>query len=256
MAKDLSNLAEVLQVDKHRVVTLIGAGGKTSTMYRLAGEMADQNKRVLVTTTTKIFYLSEDEKRFIVGDSLPGIMAKLQVKACSGEFVVAGLGVCEGKIPGLPAEWIDALSESGLFDVILVEGDGSARKSLKAPAGHEPVVPATTTLLLPVMGLQVLGQPLGGEMVHRPERFTELTGLQHGEQIGIEQYFQVFFHQNGYNLGKEKHFRRVVPLINQVDDALLEERGLALAGLFLQAGLEMVLLTSYLEEPVIRRVCR
>ena len=43
-----------LDMDRHRMVALVGAGGKTSTMYALARQAADSGRTVVVTTTTHI----------------------------------------------------------------------------------------------------------------------------------------------------------------------------------------------------------
>ena len=43
-----------LDMDRHRAVTLVGGGGKTTTMYALAREAREAGKRVIVTTTTHI----------------------------------------------------------------------------------------------------------------------------------------------------------------------------------------------------------
>ena len=47
-------LHKAFNVARGDVVSLIGAGGKTSTMVALAHELADEGWRVLVTTTTRI----------------------------------------------------------------------------------------------------------------------------------------------------------------------------------------------------------
>src|ERR1043166_7206335 len=44
-----------LGVQPGEVVSLIGAGGKTTTLYRLASELREDGKKILLTTTTKIF---------------------------------------------------------------------------------------------------------------------------------------------------------------------------------------------------------
>ena len=45
---------DALGVARGEMISLIGAGGKTTTMFRLAKEMRDQGCKVLVTTTTQI----------------------------------------------------------------------------------------------------------------------------------------------------------------------------------------------------------
>lgn len=47
-------LAEVLGIRFGAAISLIGGGGKTTTMFRLAEELSLEN-RVITTTTTKIF---------------------------------------------------------------------------------------------------------------------------------------------------------------------------------------------------------
>src|SRR5262249_57619382 len=59
---------------------------------------------------------------------------------------------------------------------ILDEADGSRTRPFKAPADHEPVIPEETTLVIAVVGADVLGQPLDGEHVHRPARVSALRG--------------------------------------------------------------------------------
>ena len=44
--------------------------------------------------------------------------------------------------------------------VVLVEADAPRGRSLKVPAPHEPVIPASTTLVVVVCALDALGQPL------------------------------------------------------------------------------------------------
>ena len=43
-----------LDMDHHRVIALVGGGGKTTTMYALAREAREAGKTVIVTTTTHI----------------------------------------------------------------------------------------------------------------------------------------------------------------------------------------------------------
>ncbi|AZR74583.1 hypothetical protein BBF96_15100 [Anoxybacter fermentans] len=247
---------EILDLKRHTVVTLIGAGGKTTTMYYLAYKMAQANCRVLITTTTKIYYLAKDVERFVKAQIYDEWLYKLKERARPGKYLVAGSGVKDGKVLGVVPEWIDELAGSGIFDLILVEGDGSAQKPLKAPAEFEPVIPESTSLLLPVLGLSGVGQSLSKKVVHRVEKFMELTGLKIGEKIGIDHLFQVYTQPEGYDLLKWKDICKVVPIINQVDDDLLEEIGQKLAGLFLKSGIDPVLLTCYRKNQIIWRICR
>lgn len=249
-------MREVLQLTEHSVVTLIGAGGKTSMMYHLAEELVKLGQRILVTTTTKIFFLPADQERFVQANTEQELIEQLEARVCPGSLLVAGRGVEDGKVLGIEPEWVDRLAELELFDLILVEGDGSARKPLKAPAAYEPVIPNSTTLLLPVMGIQAVGQLLSDQVVHRAALFTELTMLGTGNEIGVQHYYRAFFHPAGYDLSGEKKRRKVIPIINQVDDQEMKEQAERLAKLFLRAGLSPVLLTSFEDSPILCGVYR
>jgi probable selenium-dependent hydroxylase accessory protein YqeC len=48
-------IQEALALGDKGVISLVGGGGKTSLMYSLARELVSFGKRVLTTTTTKIF---------------------------------------------------------------------------------------------------------------------------------------------------------------------------------------------------------
>ena len=57
----------------------------------------------------------------------------------------------------------------------------------KAPAEYEPVIPASTDLVVAVVGLSVIGQALSEEFVHRPERVAVSGGMpigRHGHPGG------------------------------------------------------------------------
>ena len=48
-------LKRALGMERGEVVSLVGAGGKTTTMFRLADELASDGWKVITTTTTMIW---------------------------------------------------------------------------------------------------------------------------------------------------------------------------------------------------------
>src|SRR5947209_7985805 len=54
-------LSDLIDLPASPLVAIIGAGGKTTTMYTLAKELAQRGKHVITTTTTQIFYPEPDE---------------------------------------------------------------------------------------------------------------------------------------------------------------------------------------------------
>ncbi len=103
-----------------------------------------------------------------------------------------------------------------VWPVVLVEADGSKRLPIKAPAEHEPVVPAETALTIGVLGLDALGWPMDERTVHRPERFAAVTGCLPGAAIGWDHVVALARHPEG--LFKGARGARVV-LLNKVDES-------------------------------------
>ncbi|MBF0106499.1 MAG: hypothetical protein HQM16_14380 [Deltaproteobacteria bacterium] len=51
---------------KNRYVYLVGGGGKTTLMFRLAHLLRDEGRTVITTTTTKILYPTPHQCRAVV----------------------------------------------------------------------------------------------------------------------------------------------------------------------------------------------
>lgn len=157
------------------ITALIGGGGKTTAMYRLAGELRLAGT-VICTTTTHIF---PPEHLPVLED--PGrnaIAAALRDRPC----LCVGRSGAEGKLgPGTlsPA----ALAE--LADYVLVEADGSRGRPCKAHLAHEPVIPAGTCRTVLVVGAAGFGQPIGAA-VHRVDRFCALAEAAPGDLVTME----------------------------------------------------------------------
>jgi len=120
---------------------------------------------VVITTTTRIFAA---QMRLAPAVVYAGDLSPLgRLLDTHGRCLVVGQVTGDkalGVDPTLPAR----LLARGDVDYVLVEADGSRMRPVKAPAGHEPVIPAEATLVVPVAGLDALERPLG-EAAHRAE---------------------------------------------------------------------------------------
>ncbi|MCK6626571.1 MAG: putative selenium-dependent hydroxylase accessory protein YqeC [Anaerolineae bacterium] len=211
-----------MRISSGDVVAFVGGGGKTTAMFQLANELAS-HLRVLTTTTTRIFaaqinrspaHVTFDPERQTLADLLPQLQAAI---ARYGQVLLIGQAdAASGKAFGLPPGLIDALAAGGHFDVILNEADGSRMRPLKAPAAHEPAIPACTTLVVPVAGLDVVGQPLNDETVHRASLVGQLSQIPLSQPITAATIAAVLSHPQGglKNIPAEA---RVVPLLNKVE---------------------------------------
>jgi len=176
-------LSDLLDLPLHPLISIVGAGGKTTTMYTLASELAQRGKRVITTTTTNIYFPKEDETDTLIVATETSVLLKM-VKAAWKQHhrvTVAGRAIGSGKIAGLQAEQpYELLMKSGA-DVVIVEADGARHKMIKAPAEHEPVVPPETNVALLMMNAEAINQPLSGEIAHRPERVAAVLGINQGD---------------------------------------------------------------------------
>lgn len=185
-------LSSYIGLDKKDVVSFVGAGGKTTMMFKLAEELRGHNK-VLVTTTTKIYIPLEDKYDYICTDS--EMLIRYMTMKENGIYVL-GLGVTkENKLLGLSQKQIDELAPH--FDYILIEADGSKKKQLKGWSEFEPVIYSKTTKTIGIVDIQSFGMVVSEDNVHRSNIFCELTGAKQGDNVELEHLFKVIINPLG-----------------------------------------------------------
>lgn len=284
------SLISVLGVSPGDVVSLVGAGGKTSLLLALAKEAVQRwgEGRVVITTTTHMFVPEPDDFPPLAGEAPPGggaapgtqpqprtrvvlgctlgeVLAELEqqgrgpqseaVPVLAGDLLPAPHPGQRSKLVGVPASWVDEIIRRLPSLLVLVEADGAARRPLKAPADHEPVIPSATSLVLAVAGLDALGQPLDAQHVHRPERVARLTGLQPGQPITPGAVALSVWHPEGCGRGRPPA-ARFLPVVNKVDSVEQLPAAHRVAEELLDLGVPMVVLTTCRRWPVVREVLR
>lgn len=191
------------------LIALVGAGGKTSTLLWLAQAFYQQGKRVLFTTTTRM-YRPDPASYHHLWFGAPAI-------ASSEPAITAWFGhhqPQDSKLTGPGADHIDQVKQQGKFDVILVEADGSRGLPLKAPARHEPCIPSSSDCVIALTGGQVIDGPADPQQIHRWAIFSELTGVVAGEKLDCQAFSTLVAHPLGMFKGAPRQARRVW-LINQ-----------------------------------------
>jgi len=201
---------------EHRLITVIGAGGKTSLVGWLAQQRQIEQQRVIITTTTKIFPLHDVFT--VLQEESPNFPSRVNRALNEHSCIVVArkFDARSGKLIGLDTGMISLLHESGMADTIVVEADGAAHKSLKAPAMHEPVIPFASDICIGVMGLDVVYRPLTEANVHRHEIFSQITGLAPGELITPTHMVRIATAPNGLFKGSPPDSELVV-LLNKSD---------------------------------------
>ena len=147
------------------VTAIIGGGGKTTLIERLAAELSAQ-ARVIVCTTTHIY--PEQTMPCLVSPSAAQTASALAQSTC----VCVGSLAENGKFsaPELPFRTLCAMA-----DYVIVEADGAKRLPLKAHASHEPVIPPEANQAILVAGISGFNRPMC-ESVHRAPLAAERLG--------------------------------------------------------------------------------
>ena len=217
----------------HAVISITGAGGKTSLLFALARELSDAGMRTAVTTTTHMLH--------------PDLMKEASIDLYDGISVVftdatdteiaSGYPVCpdsellsfidkrldeEGLVmvvsedpdkPGKvmsPPQWIlNHLYKTA--DAVLIEADGSRCLPLKWPAPWEPAVPDVTDITVCVAGLSALGKS-SSDVIYRCE---DISQPMRRETVDEKLISAILISQDG---GKKNARGEYRVFLNQADD--------------------------------------
>lgn len=216
MAPRTVSLVSSFDIDaRTHVVALVGAGGKTSCMFRLAAEMVAEGRRVVTTTTTKIFRPTRQQSpALLIIEEDPRLDTLPRLLAVTGHVTVGTRVLPTGKLDGVSESDLDAIRAQS--DIILVEADGAAGHAVKAPESWEPVIPSSADLVIPVAGLDCVGKPADDETVFRVQRFLDVTGISDGDPITPHVLARLFSSPAGALRGVPSP-ARVVPLLSKLD---------------------------------------
>ncbi len=216
---------------KAGLIAIVGAGGKTSLLFALAETLGSDD--LVVTTTTHLRDPRSEVSRRFSGLLLEPALARPRAEAApllsrlrgrgrggpavSGPLIVAAdRASAEDKLIGIDPSWGAAFLDC--WEMVLVEADGARGLPIKAPAAHEPVIPACATLVIGVVGLASLGKPADAATVHRPELFFPLVACPLGAPIEARHLVALVESPDGLFKGTPPSAQRCV-LFNQEDVA-------------------------------------
>ena len=222
------------------VVAIVGGGGKTSLLFRLGREARDRGLAAILTGTTRFTAPASRTRGATLLDAADERLDAV-IEAAGTAVLHAGREPKGRWTPATPAA-VDALASRSGLGLIAVEADGSKMRPFKAPADHEPVIPASATHVVAVVGLHALDAPLDGDQVHRPERVRALVGPE--GKATAEVIASVLAHADGgrRHVGE----RRFAVLVNQAD--LDPARARELAQAIRAAGVPRVIVASLNDE--------
>ena len=215
---------------------MVGGGGKTSLMFCLARLLSADGGTVLTTTTTKIFVPPpETSPCVLIAPTAADLLDQAENLPSDIPYLTAGREILEpaNKLAGYTPMDIETLYRSRRFKWIVVEADGAARRPLKAPADHEPVIPDCTNWLIAVAGLDAIGHQLSDETVFRSVIYSQVTGKALGETVDAASVSTILTHPRGLMKGGPISAQRWV-FLNKADTDERMEQGRQVAACLLR----------------------
>jgi probable selenium-dependent hydroxylase accessory protein YqeC len=234
LEKTVNNLTAALGLEAREHVALVGGGGKTRLMFVLAEELRQAKKRVITSTTTKIWHhQASDSTQVGFVQSHPDWRDELSgVLKTHGHGFLGHSLLESGKVRGIDPSLADELYQEKEVDYLIVEADGSAGRPVKAPAEHEPVIPGSATRVVGMLGLEALGQELSPEIVFRMDLFCELAKIAERERLTAPVLSRLFLRPDGLFKGTPLSTKKVA-FLNKLDLLPEEQRAKDLAELIL-----------------------
>ena len=179
---------QALELPAKGIISLVGAGGKTSLALSLMAEAQTKKLPVVLTTTTKMHWKELAQFRPVVSDSAAEAAGRLVLRQSLGQSAAWIGGWVGEKAVGVEPHEVDELLALLPEAVVLVEADGAKGCWLKAPARHEPVVPAETAVTMGVLNIRALGKPLEAPFVYRLPEVCSVLRKSPGAEIELRDY--------------------------------------------------------------------
>ena len=200
-------------IDSHTtLISLCGAGGKTSTLFWLAEYFYKQGKRVLITTTTRMFLPAPSHYRELIIETDP-VRQLTRCQQLPDEPTLVALfshiDQASGKVAGPTPQQIDLIKGQQRFDLILVEADGAHHKLLKVPALHEPCIPQSRDWVIALTGGAMVGAKADPQQIHRWAQLQALCGIEAGDPLDWALFHKLLSHPQGVFKGTPARARRI-----------------------------------------------
>lgn len=193
------NLVDVFNIKNKDIITIVGAGGKTSLMFS-ASSLLRKDYKVLVTTTTNIYVPDSKTVKF---DKLCLINNDEELDSIlkndkNGIYVIGSKikdNSNKPKLKGLTFEMLDKISP--FFDILLIEGDGSKEKPLKGWIDSEPVVYDKTTKTIGVIDINSIGLEINEDNIHRLDNFLNIVSDNKSSKVNVNHLKNITLNKNG-----------------------------------------------------------
>lgn len=203
------DLAAGLALRDRELISIVGGGGKTTTLFELGRQLP---RRTVLTTTTKMGSDRTEDCHVVIDPTDAALGAALDAHNTVLTWKATGPKRADGFAPERCDHWF----ETGIADNLVVEADGSKRRPFKAPLSYEPVIPTGTTLVLACIGMTAIGAPIE-QGCFRAETVAGLIGASVGDELSADMAALVLL-DNAGSMKSVPATARFVVLAHQVTD--------------------------------------
>lgn len=187
----MRTLEEIFNINKGDVVSIVGSGGKTSLLFKLAEELKNKY-RVLVSTSAKILMPSDDCYDYLYLN-LNSYLNNKPSNSVGITVISKDINKKTNKLIGIDDKDLDVLIKD--FDVVLLEADGSKKLPIKGWKNHEPPVLKKTTKTIGVMPANLINKKISKEFIYGFDEFNILTD--NSEYINFRTIGRICSEKNG-----------------------------------------------------------
>ena len=208
----IQHLANFLDIKPSHCVSIMGAGGKSTLMNRLADELVVLGRTVVLSSTTNYHRpTSLQSDQILLTRDVPDWPDRLEALARRwNRLVVLHHDLGSDMVKGIDVAAVRTIHARIPDAIVLVKTDGARKRWFKAPNQSEPVIPPWSQLCITVVNRHILGERLTEALVHRPERVAELADIPLGGAITPQGVGTVLTHPSTYPAKIPSGARRVV----------------------------------------------
>jgi len=215
------NLEKFGVFQKKDQIAWVGSGGKTSLIFSICREIY-QSSIITTTTHLSIEQSSLANRHFRSVNPTDWITESININGVT--LITKEPDDLEtSRLQGFLTTELTGLSKYCLKNDIplFMEADGSRQRPIKAPASHEPQIPAFVNKECIVLGLGGLRKPINEEWVHRPQNFSTVINKKRNQLIEIDDIFEYLIHPNGGSKSILSGVEKIL-FLNQID--LVEDK--------------------------------
>jgi probable selenium-dependent hydroxylase accessory protein YqeC len=211
------SLTDALGVSCGDLVSIVGAGGKTSLMYGLGKELSSAGHRTLLTTTTRVLYpRSSEVSSVILGPETDATARKITDGLAKTGVLLAGRERIDSKIAGYSPEFVDRLHGEVRERTVVAECDGARGRSLKVPSETDLPLALSTNVYIVVVGADSFHKPLTSPEVFNPEDVARVADVEADSEVSQPVIIKAILSERSYR-GRKPAGARLAVLINKVD---------------------------------------